>query len=110
MRLKDRVAVVTGGGMGIGKAIAVRFAEQGALVRIGDINEEAAKKTTDAILAKGQIASYLKVDVSRSEDMKVLMEFTEKQYGGLDILVNNAGIAVVGGVLELDEVRKTGTL
>jgi meso-butanediol dehydrogenase / (S,S)-butanediol dehydrogenase / diacetyl reductase len=103
MRLKNRVAVVTGGGMGIGKAIAVRFAEEGAVVRIGDINEEAAKKTTDVILAKGHVASYLKVDVSRSEDMKDLMESTENQHGRLDILVNNAGIAVVGGVLELDE-------
>jgi 2-keto-3-deoxy-L-fuconate dehydrogenase len=90
--LADKIAVITGGGSGIGKAIALLFAKQGAAVHILELNAAAAAETVNEIEALGARAQAYSCDVSRQE--QVLEIFN--QIGHLDILVNNAGIAHVG--------------
>ena len=90
--LNDKKAVVTGGGSGIGKAIATLFAERGAIVHVVDLNEAASAGVVDEIRAQGGQAVGHACDVSRQADVKALME----RIGPIDILVNNAGIAHIG--------------
>lgn len=94
--LKDKVAVVTGGGSGIGKAIAQLFAEQGACVCVLEKNEEAAKETTDEITRAGRLASSYPVDVSTQADVISVMNSIQAKFARIDILVNSAGIAHIG--------------
>ncbi|TGR17942.1 MULTISPECIES: SDR family NAD(P)-dependent oxidoreductase [unclassified Mesorhizobium] len=93
MRLKDKVAVITGAGSGLGRAIAQRFVEEGATVLIADINEEAVNETVDEIRSSGGQASGLRVDVSRREDTQEMARVAAERHGRIDILVNNAGIS-----------------
>src|ERR1051326_7502519 len=96
MRLKDRIALVTGGGSGIGRAIALRFAREGALVVVNDLTREAAQKTVDELGTPGGRA--IAADVSDSAQVRAMFAEVERAYDGrLDILVNNAGIAGSGG-------------
>lgn len=90
--LNDKKAVVTGGGSGIGKAIATLFAERGACVHVVDLNEAASAGVVEEIRAQGGQAVGHACDVSRQADVKALME----RIGAIDILVNNAGIAHIG--------------
>lgn len=98
MRLKDRIAVVTGGARGIGLAIAERFVGEGATVVIADINDEAGVEA-----ARSVGAGYMRCDVSKAADVNALVETIVQQHGAIDILVNNAGIAVGGDFLEVTE-------
>jgi 3-oxoacyl-[acyl-carrier protein] reductase len=92
MRLKDRVALVTGGGSGIGRAIALRFASEGAVVVVNDLKLDAAKKTVGEMDGGRGIA--VAADVSDSAAVRAMFADVDKQLAGrLDILVNNAGIA-----------------
>ncbi len=89
MRLKDKVCLVTGGAAGIGKATAVRFAEEGAIVVLCDVNEEAG----NALLSQlGPQASFFKVDVTDRKDVQGWIDAVLARYGRIDVLVNNAGI------------------
>ena len=88
MKLKDRVAIVTGGAQGIGRAIADKFGEEGATVVIADVNEAGAQAAAGAI----QGALGLQVDVSNQKDVSRMVEQTVRRFGKLDILVNNAAI------------------
>jgi NAD(P)-dependent dehydrogenase (short-subunit alcohol dehydrogenase family) len=90
--LNDKKAVVTGGGSGIGKAIATLFAERGACVHVVDLNEAASAAVVEEIRAQGGQAVGHACDVARQADVKGLME----RIGPVDILVNNAGIAHIG--------------
>jgi len=90
--LNDKKAVVTGGGSGIGRAIATLFAERGACVHVVDLNEAASAGVVEEIRAQGGQALGHACDVSRQADVKALME----RIGPIDILVNNAGIAHIG--------------
>ena len=90
--LNDKKAVVTGGGSGIGRAIATLFAERGACVHVVDLNEAASAGVVEEIRAQGGQAVGHACDVSRQADVKALME----RIGPIDILVNNAGIAHIG--------------
>jgi len=90
--LNDKKAVVTGGGSGIGKAIAALFAERGAIVHVVDLNEAASAGVVEEIRAQGGQAVGHACDVSRQADVKAMME----RIGPIDILVNNAGIAHIG--------------
>lgn len=90
MRLKDKVAIVTGSGRGLGKGIAMKLAEEGAKVIIADIIE--AKDTVAEIESLCGIASAFAVDVSSQEQMQALIKYAIDTYGTLDIMVNNAGI------------------
>ena len=93
MRLKDKVAIVTGGGVGIGKGIAERLAEEGGKVVIAQRREDKARETADEIVAKGGQALGLQTDVTQRERVQELVETTIAWGGGLDILVNNAGVS-----------------
>lgn len=94
--LKDKTAVITGGGSGIGKAIALLFAKQAAQVCVLEKNQEAAKETTDEITKAGGLASPYPVDVSIQPEMISVMNSIQSKSGKIDILVNSAGIAHIG--------------
>ena len=93
MRLKDKVALVTGGGSGIGFQTARLFAGEGAAVVVVDINDEGGKKTCAEIAAQGGQASYVHADVSKAGGCQKMIAFAEATYRKLDILFNNAGIS-----------------
>jgi 3-oxoacyl-[acyl-carrier protein] reductase len=89
MRLKDKICLVTGGASGIGKATALRFAEEGAIVVICDVNEEAGNALLGAL---GEQASFFKVNVADRQDVQAWVDAVVARYGRVDVLVNNAGI------------------
>lgn len=92
MKLKDKVAVVTGAASGMGKQIAILYAKEGAKVCISDMNLEGANATLEEIKANGGTAFAIKVNVALEEDIQALIDTTVSNYGTVDILVNNAGI------------------
>ncbi len=91
-RLEDKIALVTGGGAGIGRAIAETFAREGAQVVVADLDGEAAKEVAQAIVKSNGAASAHVVDVTDTPQVKVLMRAIGKAHGRLDVLVNNAGV------------------
>ncbi len=95
-RLKGKVAIVTGGGRGLGKAFCLRMAEERAKVVVADILDKEAQQTTEEIRTKGGSAIALTVNVTSVEDTLRMADETVKQFGRIDILVNNA--AMVYGV------------
>jgi len=92
MRLKDKVAIVTGGGVGIGKAYAQGLAKEGAKIVVADIQDAEAKKVAADIKQEGGEALAVAVDVTSAEKTQAMAAATLKQYGRIDILVNNAGL------------------
>jgi len=107
-RLKDKVAIVTGAGSvgpgwGNGKATAVLFAREGARVFAVDINLAAAEETKGIIEKEGGECTVHKVDVSKSDEVKAMVDRCVETYGRIDILHNNVGMVVVGGPVETSE-------
>ncbi|MFB4212315.1 SDR family NAD(P)-dependent oxidoreductase [Shouchella sp. JSM 1781072] len=94
MRLKNKVAFITGAGSGMGEVEALRFAEEGAVVVATDINEEAVNSVVSKIKEAGGQAQAYKHNVASKEDWAAIMGDVKDQYGKLDILVNNAGISL----------------
>jgi 2-keto-3-deoxy-L-fuconate dehydrogenase len=94
-RLDNKTAIITGGGSGIGKAIAVVFAKQGASVNILDMDEQGATNVVNEITADGGKAKFFKCDVSKQADVKQIVDGIATS-GTIDILINNAGIAHIG--------------
>ena len=90
--LENKVAIITGAGSGIGKAISLLYATEGAKVVVSDISEKGGNETVSEIKAKGGDAIFVKADTSKPDDNKNLVEQAVKQFGGLHIAVNNAGI------------------
>ena len=101
--LEDRTAIVTGGGSGIGRAIALRFARAGARVAVVDISAEAAEETARAIEGSGGTATHVPCDVSRQREVADAFQIAQDRFGALDVLVNSAGVAHVGTVEQTTE-------
>jgi 3-oxoacyl-[acyl-carrier protein] reductase len=91
MRLKDKVAIITGAGQGIGKAYASRFLDEGAKVIIAEINEERGKQALSELQGKGDV-DFVKTDISSEESTKECARQVVEQHGRIDILVNNAAL------------------
>jgi NAD(P)-dependent dehydrogenase (short-subunit alcohol dehydrogenase family) len=91
-RLQDKVAIVTGGASGIGRATSALFAREGAKVVVVDLGEESGRDVLQEITAAGGTAIYVRADVSRSADVRRMIATAVDTYGRLDVLFNNAGI------------------
>ena len=100
MRLKDRVILVTGGAAGIGKATALRFAEEGAKVVICDVNEEAGQAVLKTL---GPEASFYKVNVADRQAVQQWINDVAAKYGRIDVLVNNAGVLRDGTLVKVKD-------
>ncbi|MFW9913339.1 MAG: glucose 1-dehydrogenase [Candidatus Thorarchaeota archaeon] len=96
-KLDDRVAVITGGASGIGKAIAELFAKEGARVVVSDIQDELGQKLTKSL---GDNAAYIHADVSMEDDVKGMIDYAMDTHGRIDCIVNNAGMGGVKGEIE----------
>lgn len=109
MKLKDKVAIVTGSTSGMGRATAVLFAREGAKVVVTGRNEERAKEVVDQIKEEGFEARYVIADMSNFDDVKNIADKTIEAYGTIDILFNNAGMLSMSPLMEipLDEWQKT---
>jgi NAD(P)-dependent dehydrogenase (short-subunit alcohol dehydrogenase family) len=102
-RLKDRVALVTGGGSGIGRASAIRLAEEGAKVAVNDINPATGQEAVKLITDVGGMAVFIQADVSKVAECERIVAETVKAFGRLDILVNNAAVMVEKTVVDTTE-------
>ena len=101
MRLEEKVALVTGGGRGLGEAICLTFAREGAHVAVNDINLKDAKRVVGLFNKMGRKAVAVKADVSREKEVREIVSKTIEALGPIDILVNNAGIFHKGPVAEM---------
>jgi len=103
MRFSDQVVVVTGGGSGLGRHMARRFAAEGAGVVVVDVAEEAAREVAEGISDSGGTALAVKTDVADGSEVEAMSRVTRRQFGPVDILVNNAAKATDKDLLDLDE-------
>src|SRR5688572_17137423 len=101
--LDGKVAVITGGGSGIGKATAIAFAREGAKVVIGNRNVAAGEATVAEMRAFGGECSFVRTDVTVAADVERLIESAVQAHGRLDCLFNNAGINLAGSMVEVSE-------
>ncbi len=105
MRLSNKIALITGGGSGIGRESAILFAKEGAKIVVADIQNDKGKETVSLIQNDGGEAAFIHTDVSKIEDVKGMIEFAEMTYSNLNVLFNNAGISPAedSSVLETEE-------
>ncbi len=101
--LKGKTALVTGGGRGLGKAVALALASEGVNVAITGRNEETLKSVVAEIESKGVKSAYSVFDVTKKEEVFASLDKLQKDFGTFDILINNAGIAAFGGILEMED-------
>jgi 3-hydroxybutyrate dehydrogenase len=102
MRLKDKVAVVTGAASGIGKEIALLFAREGAKVAIADLDQQAAEATARELDASGKRAIGVAMDVANEDQVEAGIAKVIDTFGAIDVLVSNAGIQIVAPVVEFE--------
>ena len=107
MRLKDKIALITGGASGIGKATAERFAEEGARVIICDVNEKAGRNTTRSL---GTGHSFYKVDITDRTSVQKWVDDVAGKYGSIDILINNAGILRDSMLVKFKDGKQVGQM
>ena len=107
MRMKDKAVLVTGGAAGIGRATALRFAEEGATVVICDLNEAAGQETVKEL---GDRAAFYRVNVASREEVQKWIEDVVARYGRLDVLVNNAGVLRDGQLIKLKDGELAGQM
>ncbi|MDD5178273.1 MAG: SDR family oxidoreductase [Candidatus Nanoarchaeia archaeon] len=100
MRLKDKVAIITGAASGIGRSSALLFAKEGAKIVVADYNEELGKETVSLIKKEKGEAIFVKTDVSNEKDIKNMIDQTIKSFKKIDILYNNAGIELGKNILD----------
>lgn len=103
MRLQDKIAIVTGAARGIGRAIALRFAAEGARVAVVDLREQEGEETVQLIEASGGQAAFLRADVSCQDQVQAMVEAVVDRWGTVDVLVNDAGICPFAGFLDMSE-------
>ena len=101
MRLRDKIAIVTGAASGIGKQIGTRFAQEGARVAIADLNLDGAKEVAREITSGGGVAMAIAIDVTDEAQVNAGVDTVAEQFGGVDILVSNAGIQHIAPLVEL---------
>src|SRR6185437_12442154 len=108
MSINGKVALVTGAGQGIGRAIALRLAEDGAHIAIVDIKEKQMTAVAEEVRQLGRKATTFTADISKREDVYKAVDHAERELGGFDIMVNNAGIAQVQPLAEVtpEQVEK----
>jgi meso-butanediol dehydrogenase/(S,S)-butanediol dehydrogenase/diacetyl reductase len=95
MGITGKVALITGAGQGIGRAIALRLASDGADVAIVDLTEGKMKAVADEVRGTGRKATIFEADVSKRDDVFAAIDHAERELGGFDVMINNAGIAQV---------------
>ena len=103
--LKGKIALITGGSRGIGKAIALALAKEGVNVAITGRNEEKLKEVVQEIERKGVKSAYAVFDITSKTEVYGALEKLQKDFGKIDILVNNAGVAAFGGILEMEDEK-----
>ncbi len=103
MRLPDKVALITGSGSGIGRAMAQVFSKEGARVIVADYSEEGGQGTVDLVKAVGGEATFVRVDVTDAGSVRRMAEAAMAAYGRVDILCNNAGVGSTDTVINTDE-------
>lgn len=111
MSIHGKVALVTGAGQGIGRAITLRLANDGADIALVDVNDGKMKAVANEVKAAGRKATTFKADISRRDDVYAAVDHAEKALGGFDIIVNNAGIALIQPIAdvspqEIDKILK----
>ncbi len=103
MRLKNKVAIITGAANGIGLSIATAFAQEGAIVLLADIDEEKVIQEAKSLANDGAITLGIKCDVGDTAAVKNLIQIAIYQFGKIDILINNAAVAIGGNIIEMPE-------
>jgi len=105
MRLKDKVAIVTGGGRGIGRRIALLFAAEGAKVAVSARSSDQIAGVVEEITGSGAEAAGMSADVSNEQDVRRMVDETMERFGRIDILINNAGILDPGPIAAVDSAQ-----
>lgn len=102
MLLKDRVAIITGGSMGMGRSIALKFAGEGCSIVVADISASEGQKTVEDIVGKGRDGIFINCDITDSRQVKEMVDKTLSRFGKVDVLVNNAGgtLGIKGGSID----------
>jgi len=103
MKLEGKVAIITGGGSGIGRATAILFAREGARVVVADVAPEGGRETVEAIRREGGEAIWVETDVSKAGDVMAMVDATLQAFGRIDVLFNNAAVTLPASVVEATE-------